>query len=197
MYADFSALDPVVHVQEFIPGGERQLQIFGSYCGPDHEVVAYFTARKRLQYPALAGTGIVVEAIRLPELVEPSRRLLRALDFDGISEIEFKRDERDGRLYLIEVNPRHWDQHGLGNAVGVNLSEALYRDATHQPQRKMLQTDESVIWVAESEYLRHLVPCALGRAGWDNAGAAWGARRTWAVLDSKDPKPFLSLMGTG
>ncbi len=196
-YGGFSALDPVVHVQEWIPGGERQLQIFGSYCASDHEVVAYFTARKRLQYPALAGTGIVVEAIRLPELVEPSRRLLRALGFHGISEIEFKRDERDGRLYLIEVNPRHWDQHGLGNAVGVNLSEALYRDATHQPQRKMLQTDEPVIWVAEAEYLRHLVRCALGRAGWENAAAAWGARRTWAVLDSKDPKPFLSLMGTG
>ena len=196
-YAGFSALDPVIQVQEWIPGGERQLQIFGSYCASDHEVVAYFTARKRLQFPALAGTGIVVEAIRLPELVEPSRRLLRALSFHGISEIEFKRDERDGRLYLIEVNPRHWDQHGLGDAVGVNLSEALYRDATHQPSREMLQTDEPVIWVAEAEYLRHLIRCALGRAGWENAGAAWGARRTWAVLDSKDPKPFLALMGTG
>ena len=196
-YAGFSALDPVIQVQEWIPGSERQLQIFGSYCASNHEVVAYFTARKRLQFPALAGTGIVVEAIRLPELVEPSRGLLRALNFHGISEIEFKRDERDGRLYLIEVNPRHWDQHGLGNAVGVNLSEALYRDATHQPQREMLQTDESVIWVAEAEYLRHLLRCALGRTDWENAAAAWGARRTWAVLDSKDPKPFLALMGTG
>jgi predicted ATP-grasp superfamily ATP-dependent carboligase len=196
-YAGFSALDPVIQVQEWIPGGERQLQIFGSYCASDHEVAAYFTARKRLQFPALAGTGIVVEAIRLPELVEPSRRLLRALNFHGISEIEFKRDERDGRLYLIEINPRHWDQHGLGNAVGVNLSEALYRDVTHQPQREMLQTNEPVIWVAEAEYLRHLLRCALGRADWENAAAAWGARRTWAVLDSTDPKPFLALMGTG
>lgn len=196
-YAGFSALDPVIQVQEWIPGSERQLQIFGSYCASNHDVAAYFTARKRLQFPALAGTGIVVEAIRLPELVEPSRRLLRALNFRGISEIEFKRDERDGRLYLIEVNPRHWDQHGLGNAVGVNLSEALYRDATHQPQREMLQTDESVIWVAEAEYLRYLLRCALGRTDWENAAAAWGARRTWAVLDSKDPKPFLALMGTG
>ncbi|HJW52652.1 MAG TPA: hypothetical protein VJ501_11625, partial [Burkholderiaceae bacterium] len=69
--------------------------------------------------------------------------------------------------------------------------------ATHQPQREMLQTDESVIWVAEAEYLRHLLRCALGRTDWQNAAAAWGARRTWAVLDSRDPKPFLALMGTG
>ena len=61
----FSQLEPRVTVQEWIEGGEESLQIFGS-CTPDHEVKAFFTARKRLQYPPLAGTGIVVEALPLP-----------------------------------------------------------------------------------------------------------------------------------
>ena len=191
----FSDLDPLVTVQEWVEGGEENLLVFGSYCGADHEVAGYFTARKSLQYPPLAGTGIVVEALPLPQLEEPSRALLRALAFRGISEIEYKLDDRDGALYLIEVNPRHWDQHGLGTAVGVNLSELLYRDMTGQPMRAMRQSTDRVRWIAEAEYARHLARCLLGRAPWSDAGLALGASRTWAVYNPADPGPFLSLLG--
>lgn len=194
-YGGFSPLDPLVIVQEWIEGGEGNLQIFGSYCGVDHEVLAFFTARKRLQYPPLSGTGIVVEALRLPDLEEPSRALLRALKFRGISEIEFKRDDRDGRLYLIEVNPRHWDQHGLGTAVGVNLSEALYRDTTGQPRRPMTQQEERVLWVAEAEYLRHVARCLTLRAPLVDVAMVLGSRRIFSVFDRGDLRPFASLLG--
>jgi D-aspartate ligase len=194
-YRAFSHLDPLVTVQEWVEGGEQNLLIFGSYCRSDHEVAGFFTARKRLQYPPLAGTGIVVEALPLPRLEEPSRALLRALEFCGISEIEYKLDDRDGGLYLIEVNPRHWDQHGLGTAVGVNLSELLYRDVTGQPMHAMQQSTGPVRWIAEAEYARHLARCLLGRAPWSDAGLALGAARTWAVYNSGDPGPFLSLLG--
>ena len=194
-YRGFSDLDPLVSVQEWVEGGEENLLVFGSYCGADHEVAGYFTARKRLQYPPLAGTGIVVEALPLPRLEEPSRALLRALAFRGISEIEYKLDDRDGVLYLIEVNPRHWDQHGLGTAVGVNLSELLYRDVTGQPMRAMRQSTDRVRWIAEAEYARHLARCLLGRAPWSDVGLALGASRTWAVYNPADLGPFLSLLG--
>ena len=194
-YRGFSDLDPLITVQEWVEGGEENLLVFGSYCGADHEVAGYFTARKRLQYPPLAGTGIVVEALPLPRLEEPSRALLRALAFRGISEIEYKLDDRDGALYLIEVNPRHWDQHGLGTAVGVNLSELLYRNVTGQPMRAMRQSTDRVRWIAEAEYARHLARCLLGRAPWSDAVLALGASRTWAVYSPTDPGPFLSLLG--
>ena len=194
-YAGFAELDPLVTVQQWVEGGEESLQIFGSYCGADHEVSAWFTARKRLQYPPLAGTGIVVEALSLPDLERPSRDLLRALAFRGISEIEYKQDQRDGCLYLIEVNPRHWDQHGLGAAVGVNLSETLYRDVTGQPRRAMRQSADKALWIAEAEYARHLGRCALGRAPWRDALLAFGARRSWSLFDASDPQPLLLQAG--
>jgi D-aspartate ligase len=194
-YRTFADLDPLVTVHEWIEGGEESLQIFGSYTLRDHAVAAFFTARKRLQYPPLAGTGIVVEALTIPDLERPSRTLLRGLGFRGISEIEYKRDQRTGQLYLIEVNPRHWDQHGLGSAVGVNLSEALYRDITGQPIRVMRQTTERVRWVAEAEYARHLARCVLGRAPLRDAMLAIGGRRAWSVFHRSDMGPFLSLMG--
>jgi predicted ATP-grasp superfamily ATP-dependent carboligase len=194
-YGKFAHLDPLVSVQEWIEGGEENLLIFGSVTSSEHEPVAFFTARKRLQYPPMAGTGIVVEAIPLPELEPPSRALLSELRFCGISEIEYKRDARDGRLYLIEINPRHWDQHGLGTTVGVNLSEALYRDATGQPTRDMRQSTERVRWIAEAEYARHLARCMGGRAPLRDAALGFGARRTWSVFDRRDFGPTWALLG--
>jgi len=194
-YSGFSQLDPLVAVQEWIDGDEGHLQIFGSVCNAEHEVTASFTARKRLQYPPLAGTGLVVESLPLPELEQPSRELLRALAFRGISEIEYKRDARDGRLNLIEINPRHWDQHGLGAAAGVNLSEALYREATDQRPRLMRQVNEPILWIAEAEYGRHLARCALGRAPWRDVTLALGKRRTWSVFDRSDLRPLFVRLG--
>lgn len=194
-YGKFSHLDPLVTVQEWIEGDEQHLQIFGSVCNKEHEVTAWFTARKRLQYPPLAGTGIVVEALPLPELERPSRELLRALAFRGISEIEYKRDARDGSLYLIEINPRHWDQHGLGAATGVNLSEALYRQATGQLPRAMRQADDPVLWIAEAEYARHLARCTLGRAPWRDVTLGFGKKRIWSVFDPADLNPLLMRLG--
>jgi len=194
-YQGFSHLDPLVIVQEWIEGGESSLQIFGSYCSAEHEVLASFTARKRLQYPPLSGTGIIVEALPLPHLEVPSRALLSRLGFQGISEIEYKLDERDGQLYLIEINPRHWDQHGLGTAVGVNLSEALYRDMTNQPRRPMKQADARQLWIAEAEYARHLARCLLGRATLRDATLMFGAPRRWSVFDWGDLRPIRGLIG--
>lgn len=196
-YSRFSNLDPLVVVQEWIEGSEQDLQIFGSVCNTEHEVVASFTARKRLQYPPLAGTGIVVEATPLHELELPSRQLLKALGFRGISEIEYKRDVRDGCLYLIEINPRHWDQHGLGAAVGVNLSEALYREMTNQRPRPVRQQRDSVLWIAEAEYGRHLLRCLLGRAPWRDMWLGFGGNRTWSLYDTTDLQPLLARVGVG
>ena len=67
------------------------------------------------------------------ELADAGIRLLKELRYWGVSQVEFKRDARDGRYRLMEVNARHWKWHSLAAACGVNLSYAAYRDAIGQP----------------------------------------------------------------
>ncbi len=195
LYRRFAHLDPVVTVQQWIPGGDEHLQVFGSYRARNGRIDAFFTARKRLQYPESAGTGIVLEALPLPELETPSRELLSALDYFGVSEIEYKRDARDGRLYLIEINPRHWDQHRLGTAVGVSVSAAAYFDAIGEHWPPARQAAERVSWIAETEVAAQLWRCLRGRASWSRTLRALGRRRVYAVLDAADPRPALALLG--
>jgi predicted ATP-grasp superfamily ATP-dependent carboligase len=143
----------------------------------------------------LAGTGVAVEATLLPHLEEPSRALLRKLEYYGISEIEFKRDQRDGRLYLIEINPRHWDQHGLGTAVGVNLSEALYRDATGQPGRELHQSSMRKVWIGDAELTRHIARVLQGKAPAKDLSILFESNKMPSVFSWSDLGPFLRMLG--
>ncbi len=71
-YAAIEEVAPVANVQEYIPGGDEQLLVFGSYCRPGGQVRAYFTGRKLLQSPPLKGTGLVVEGRPIDTIVDPS-----------------------------------------------------------------------------------------------------------------------------
>ena len=64
----------------------------------------------------------------MQEVVDAGLALLRRLSCNGISQVEFKRDPRDGRFKLMEINPRLWQWHTLARACGVDLPLIAYRD---------------------------------------------------------------------
>ena len=125
-YADAEPFEPMV--QELIPGGDEELYTVGSYIAADGAVLGVFSGRKLRQSPPGVGTCRVGEALWVPENVDAALRLLRAFDFHGVSQVEFKRDPRDGRYKLMEVNPRLWLWHGLAASLGVDFARIAYLD---------------------------------------------------------------------
>lgn len=115
-------------IQQIIPGdGFRQL----SYCAffRDGQAHSVMLARRMRQHPREFGRAATyVETINLPELEQLSERFLRAINFYGIVEIEFKQDPRDGEYKLLDVNARVWGFHGLGFAAGVDFPYLLFAD---------------------------------------------------------------------
>ena len=116
--------DPLV--QEWIPGGDGDLYSLGSYLTPDGEALGLFCGRKVRQTPPGVGTCRVGEAVWVDAVVERGLALLRGLGCYGLSQVEFKRDPRDGEYKLMEVNPRLWQWHGLARACGVDLPRIAY-----------------------------------------------------------------------
>ena len=120
-------------IQEIIPG-DGQCQV--SYCafyrhGKAHNVLL---ARRLRQHPREFGRAATyVETIDLPEIEELSERFLKAINFYGIVEVEFKQDPRDGQYKLLDVNARTWGFHILGRAAGVDFPHLLFADQTGAP----------------------------------------------------------------
>lgn len=117
-----------VMVQELIPGGGQQQF---SYCAffRNGNAVGKMVARRWRQHPLEFGrASTYVETADVPVLEELSERFLRAIDYYGLVEIEFKLDPRDGQYKLLDVNARTWGYHSLGPRAGVDFSYMLYAD---------------------------------------------------------------------
>jgi predicted ATP-grasp superfamily ATP-dependent carboligase len=189
-YAPIESVDPLIHVQEFIPGADADLVVFGSYVSPVSGALRYFTGRKLLQYPPQSGTGVAVQACRVPEIVDMSQRLLAQLGYQGVSELEYKHDRRTGKYVLIEMNPRFWDQHGVGASVGVNLAECVYLDMTHGYVPDQHQSAEPFTWIAEDGYLMSFLLNLKTRAcPVREFAAALKGRTRLAVFEPRDWRP--------
>ncbi len=125
-FADAEPFEPMV--QELIPGDDDELYTVGSYIAADGTVLGLFSGRKLRQSPPGVGTCRVGEAVWVQETVRAALCLLRAFEFHGVSQVEFKRDPRDDRYKLMEVNPRLWLWHGLAAALGVDFARIAYLD---------------------------------------------------------------------
>jgi predicted ATP-grasp superfamily ATP-dependent carboligase len=160
-YERLQAVSPELLIQEMIPGPADQIVVLGGYVDEKSEPLGYFTARKLLQSPDDFGTGCLVQSEPIPEIVDPTLKLWRALNYQGMAEVEYKYDPRDGHYKLIEINTRHWDQHQLGRASGINLTWAAYCHLTGRPAENMLKPVQRAQWVAEDTLLLHLLGAVI------------------------------------
>jgi predicted ATP-grasp superfamily ATP-dependent carboligase len=125
--------DGEIMVQELIPGGGSQQF---SYCAffRNGEALGKMTVRRRRQHPLEFGrASTYVESVDIPLLEELSERFLRAINYYGLVEVEYKLDPRDSQYKLLDVNARTWGYHSLGARAGVDFSYMLFADQVGLP----------------------------------------------------------------
>ncbi len=122
-----------IMVQELIPGsGVQQLAYCAFFC--NGEAIGKMVVRRRRQHPLQFGrSSTYVETLDVPILEELSERFLRASNYYGLVEVEYKLDSRDGQYKLLDVNARTWGYHSLGSRAGVDFSYMLYADQVGLP----------------------------------------------------------------
>ena len=69
-----------------------------------------------------------VRRIWPPAIEEIAKRFLRAINYYGLVELEFKRDPRSDEYKLLDVNARTWGYHALGVTAGVDFPRMLFED---------------------------------------------------------------------
>jgi predicted ATP-grasp superfamily ATP-dependent carboligase len=133
-------------VQELIPGGDDTLYTIGSYLTSDGRPLGVFSGRKLRQTPPGIGTCRVGEAVWVQDVVDSALRLLEGFGYFGLSQVEFKRDPRDGKFKLMEINPRLWQWHGLAAACGIDLPRIAYTDLVGEAPPTATMNGEGKRW---------------------------------------------------
>jgi D-aspartate ligase len=181
-----------IMVQELIPGGGSQQF---SYCAffRDGEAVGKMVVRRRRQHPLEFGrASTYVETIDEPILEELSERFLRAIDYYGLVEVEYKLDPRDSQYKLLDVNARTWGYHSLGAKAGVDFSYMLYADQVGRAV-SFCTARLGVSWVRMSTDLPAAAMSLLsGETDWKGyLRSIWNCNVD-AVFSSSDPIPGIA-----
>src|SRR2546426_4148634 len=185
-------VDPeVLRVQEVIPGwGEAQFS-YAAIC-QDGRSVASLVARRLRQFPMDFGrASTCVQTVDEPAVIEPSVRMLEAMNFTGIVEIEFKHDTRDGLHKLLDINPRVWGWHSLGGRAGVDFSYLLWLQACGAAVPES-RPQIGVRWVRTSTDLRTVIlEIFRGRLSLGEYARSLRSPRESAIFSPDDPLPGL------
>ena len=113
--------------QELVRGPESRIESYHVYISADREIRGDFAGRKIRTYPKEFGYSTALTTTDDEDVLEFGRELSRQLGLQGVAKYDFKRGP-DGRLYLLEINPRFNLWHHLGAKAGVNLPELVYHD---------------------------------------------------------------------
>ncbi|MGB9267338.1 MAG: hypothetical protein WCB56_18000 [Terriglobales bacterium] len=184
--------DGEIMVQELIPGGGTQQF---SYCAffRKGEAVGKMVARRRRQHPLEFGrASTYVESVDIPILEEFSERFLRAIDYYGLVEIEYKLDPRDSQYKLLDVNARTWGYHSLGAQAGVDFSYMLYADQVGLPV-PVSRGRAGVKWVRTTTDIPAAMTAILrGDTDWKDYLRSIIDCDVEAVFSPRDPLPGLA-----
>jgi len=127
LWPRITAANLPILAQELVPGAETCIESYHAYVDERGTVVGEFAGRKIRTWPLSYGDSTALETSDAADVLSLGRTLVKRLKFHGVVKFDFKRGP-DGRLRLLEANPRFNLWHHLGAIAGVNLPALVYGD---------------------------------------------------------------------
>ena len=125
-YQKIHKVFPFPLVQQYIPGIGRMYSIGALYSHSHSRAMCCIKVDRA--YPISGGNSVLRESAPMdPKMKEYATKLLDALNWHGIAEVEFKIDPRDNTPKLMEINGRWWASLEVVTRAGMDLPYMLYR----------------------------------------------------------------------
>ena len=135
-----------VVAQELVPGPETRVESYHAYVDSTGNVVAEFTGQKMRTEPDEFGWSTRVRITDSDDVRAMGRAIVDAVGLKGVCKIDLKRDD-DGRLWLLEINPRFNLWHNPAAVAGVNLPALVYADLTGTARPVVGPVRPGVTWI--------------------------------------------------
>ena len=129
LWAEMKATVAEALMQEWIEGDDSEVYFCLQYRAPSGAPPISFVGRKLCQWPPMiGGTASCVPAPdAFDELVASTDTYFEAVGFIGLCSMEYKRDTRDKRFYMVEPTVGRTDyQEEVATLNGVNIPFAAY-----------------------------------------------------------------------
>jgi len=129
LYAEIEPVCPDMVAQEWIDGSDSDIYFCLQYRGSNGQSIASFVGRKIRSWPPRTGGTASCTAAwdDAEELTQLTQEFFSRAGFTGMGAMEYKRDRRDGRFYMVEPTVARTDfQEEVATIHGVNIPLAAY-----------------------------------------------------------------------
>lgn len=173
--------------QSLVAGPETAVESYHVYAEEGGTVVAEFTGKKIRTLPREFGHSTALTTTAAPDVLELGRHVVQRLGFSGVAKLDFKRDG-DGKLHLLEVNPRFTLWNHLGARAGVNLPRLVYEDLVGLERYEVRHGRPGVTWCDVPKDFEAALAASIPLPNW-----AWWVASADIKTDFAwdDPVPFL------
>jgi predicted ATP-grasp superfamily ATP-dependent carboligase len=195
-YLRSSELGLDVLIQEIIPGPDSYVVNYNAFYINGAPIVEATAVHYR-NGPPHWGSPRVAQSQHVAEVIQPGRRILKAVDYNGFACTEFKFDARDRLYKLMEVNVRHNMSTLLSVRSGVNFPWLEYNYVLHGDVPRQPETEENVFWIDLIRDIGHSLKNARSEGiTLPLFLKPYTAKHTFAIWDLRDPRPFLKRLAT-
>ena len=111
-------------VQEYVQGVGYGVEMLMDDAS---NLIALFMHKRLHEYPVTGGASTLRVSVWNRRLAEYSIKLLREMGWQWVAMVEFKLNEKNGGVNLMEVNGRFWGSLPLAISAGVDFPYLLYR----------------------------------------------------------------------
>lgn len=123
---DMLGKDLKMIVTEIIPGPDHLQSTYFCYITRSGRILFDYTHQIFRRYPKNSGAACLTISKRLPATKEMGKRFFEGTGFTGLGHVEFKHDERDGQLKIIECNPRTSAAQAVVTGSGLDMPWLIY-----------------------------------------------------------------------
>jgi len=127
-YASVASVTPIVVLQEIIAGPDTAKLVYLSCYGRGGRRLGSCIVREIRVTPIFFGSASVTAPVEDLETEAMCDAFFQSIQYEGFCELELKRDVRDGKVRLIEANPRYSVTADAATHAGVELGWLYYRD---------------------------------------------------------------------
>jgi predicted ATP-grasp superfamily ATP-dependent carboligase len=188
--------DSQVMLVEKIPGPDDRLCSYYTYLDGDGAPQFHFTKRIIRRYPIGQGNACYHVTDFNPEVRDLALKLFQHVGLRGLANVEFKRDDRDGRLKLIECNARFTASDCLIARSGFNLSRYVYKRIVGLPPEPMSTYRRGLrLWYPLDDFLAFRELRRRGEITTWQWLSSIAHRQTFPLFQLRDPLPSLAIEG--
>jgi D-aspartate ligase len=178
-------------IQEHIPGEDW---ICHGYYNSNKNINVTFTGRKLRSYPPDAGSTALGLSLDNETLRCVSEKLLKAVAYSGIIDMDWRKDERDGQYKILDCNPRVGQNFRMfENGAGIDVVRAQHLDLSGRNIDNAAPIGGRLFRVESFYALAFLRRLPRGASKQDASKYLPPKSRELAWWSSDDPVPFLMM----